>query len=88
MNERIQELIEKATTVEKGPPNYDLTCNIMFEHFDKEKFAELIVKACIGILRDREEGLFSRAASNLIASIRSDECHIMADEIEKHFGIK
>lgn len=42
MNERIKELIEQATTIlEPNDPNY------RFEFFDKEKFAQLIVKECL-----------------------------------------
>jgi hypothetical protein len=41
MNERIQKLIEQATTTEYGVDNgFDRVT------FDKEKFAELIVKMC------------------------------------------
>ena len=46
MNERIALLINRATTVEKGPPNWDLTANTVITTFDKEKFAELIIKEC------------------------------------------
>ena len=41
MNERIKELIEQATTIEYGADNgFDRVT------FDKQKFAELIVKEC------------------------------------------
>jgi hypothetical protein len=41
MNERIQKLIEQATTIEYGVDNgFDRVT------FDKEKFAELIVREC------------------------------------------
>ncbi len=41
MNERIKELIEQATTIEYGADNgFDRVT------FDKEKFAELIVREC------------------------------------------
>jgi hypothetical protein len=46
MNERIKKLIEQATTTEKGAPNWDYTANIVITTFDKEKFAELIVREC------------------------------------------
>ena len=43
MNERIKELINEATSFKEGDTEgkYDI------EVFDKEKFAELIVKECI-----------------------------------------
>jgi hypothetical protein len=42
MNERIQKLIEQATSTQGPTPYNPLT----FEVFDKEKFAELIVREC------------------------------------------
>ena len=44
MNERIKELVEQATTT------FDFGAPINF--FDKEKFAELIVKECANFLKD------------------------------------
>jgi len=42
MNERIKELAEQATTIEYGVDNgFDRVT------FDKEKFAELIVRECV-----------------------------------------
>jgi hypothetical protein len=43
MNERIQKLIEQATSTQ-GPTTYN---PLTFEVFDKEKFAELIVLECL-----------------------------------------
>ena len=42
MNQRIQKLIEQATSTQGPTPYNPLT----FEVFDKEKFAELIVREC------------------------------------------
>jgi hypothetical protein len=42
MNERIKQLAEQATSIQGPTPYNPLT----FEVFDKEKFAELIVKEC------------------------------------------
>jgi hypothetical protein len=48
MNERIQKLIEQATTIEYGVDNgFDRVT------FDKEKFAELIVRECISTLEEK-----------------------------------
>ena len=47
MNERIQKLIEQATSTQGPTPYNPLT----FEVFDKEKFAELIVRECVEQLR-------------------------------------
>ena len=40
MNERIKELIKQATTIEEHK------WGVSYDNFDKEKFAELIVKEC------------------------------------------
>jgi hypothetical protein len=45
MNERIRELAEQATSIQGPTPYNPLT----FEVFDKEKFAELIVRECAHI---------------------------------------
>ena len=45
MNERIKELIEQATSTQGPTPYNPLT----FEVFDKEKFAQLIVRECAEI---------------------------------------
>ena len=41
MNEQIKELIKQATTIEEHK------WGVSYDNFDKEKFAELIVKECI-----------------------------------------
>ena len=40
MNERIEELIKQATTIEEHK------WGVSYDNFDKEKFAELIVRMC------------------------------------------
>ena len=53
MNERIRELINEATSFKEGDTEgkYDI------EVFDKEKFAELIVRECISIVDEQKECL-------------------------------
>jgi hypothetical protein len=68
MNERISELAEQATK------KYDRLGNeIPFAQPDLEKFAKLIVRECIGIVKQRW--------------INPDE-DVIAEEIKKHFGVK
>ena len=45
MNERIQELVEQATSIVEmvGPQGYTSS----YANFDKEKFAQLIVQECM-----------------------------------------
>ncbi len=49
MNERIKELVEQATTT------FDFGAPINF--FDKEKFAELIVRECATLAFDGPNGI-------------------------------
>ena len=48
MNERIQQLAEQASTTTTS--YYDGRGNVTETYFDKEKFAQLIVKECVSIL--------------------------------------
>lgn len=67
MNQRIIELIEKATSYLPGQPPYE---GLKFDVFDKEKFAELIVKECAELMYGRDE---------------NGNCKD-GDVIKKHFG--
>ena len=49
MNERIRELAEQATSIVESPPNREGWTS-SYAYFDKEKFAELIVRECAGLL--------------------------------------
>ena len=74
MNERIQKLIEQATSTQGPTPYNPLT----FEVFDKEKFAELIVRECISALEEK-----------IHRSIDHEGDEIWADLILKeHFGVE
>jgi len=50
MNERIRQLAEQATSIQGPTPYNPLT----FEVFDKEKFAELIVRECANVAADHD----------------------------------
>ena len=73
MNERIKELAEQATTIEYGVDNgFDRVT------FDKEKFAELIVKECISTLEEK-----------IYQSIDNEGDEVWVDLILKeHFGVE
>ena len=49
MNERIKELIKQATTIEEHK------WGVSYDNFDKEKFAELIVRECAGVCDDERD---------------------------------
>ena len=66
MNERIKELVEQATTT------FDFGAPINF--FDKEKFAELIVRECEVALSPMLRDMISRGQAY--------------DLIKKHFGVE
>ena len=72
MNERIKELIKQATTIEEHK------WGVSYDNFDKEKFAELIVRECLDIAQDR--AAFDWAPPN-------DVNHII-NEIKEHFGVE
>jgi hypothetical protein len=78
MNERIKELIEKATVRgEEYLPGNDGHPTPTF-YFDKEKFAELIVGECISTLEEK-----------IYRSIDGDGDEIWVDLILKeHFGVE
>ena len=99
MNERIKELAEQATsTLSMNHEGYRGKGYIeQVEYFDKEKFAELIVKECCELLKDSGESWeqFSRnppqgqahnASGALFAAYRLKEDAV--DMLEEHFGIE
>ena len=70
MNERIKELINEATSFKEGDTEgkYDI------EVFDKEKFAELIVRECGVALSPMLRDMISRGQA--------------FDLIKQHFGVE
>ena len=69
MNERIKELIQQATRIVDGGPDM---FSMPREIFDKEKFAELIVRECAELSADN-------AGYNGLN---------IFDKILKHFGVE
>jgi len=53
MNKRIKELIAQATSIQGPTPYNPLT----FEVFDKEKFAELLIQECCGVINAAKPGV-------------------------------
>ena len=72
MNQRIRELAEQATSHMPGRPPYE---GLTFDGFDKEKFAELIVRECAGacLHNDWEDPRWGR---------------FYANKIREHFGVE
>ena len=61
MNERIRQLSEQATSIQGPTPYNPLT----FEVFDKEKFAELIVRECAEVANEHDCNLSGNAGEIL-----------------------
>jgi hypothetical protein len=79
MNQRIRELAEQATSHMPGHPPYD---GLTFDVFDKEKFAELIVRECVELVSANRD-LAIEDGWNV------DEAMSTAiNDIEEHFGVE
>ena len=81
MNERIRELINEATSFKEGliEGKYDI------EVFDKEKFAELIVRECAEQIIAKGTDWVDFAPSQ--TGVRP-EYWDMAQQIKQHFGVE
>ena len=79
MNERIQKLIEQATSTQGPTPYNPLT----FEVFDKEKFAQLIVQECLDIAKNWDDQLVN---AKLVKE--SNAVGIVAYRIARQFGVE
>ena len=72
MNERIKVLIEQATTY-IDPSANDGVC----WDFDKEKFAQLIVRECAKVIFETP-----------VEYTETDAMHRIRDRVKQHFGVK
>ena len=78
MNERIQKLAEQATTVIEAT-EYSGEGWI----FDKEKFAELIVKECVSVVENLSPG-YDDYRNQIEDAFRAD----CVNQMKQHFGVK
>ena len=76
MNNRIQELAEQATTYHNGGLGTEI------ESFDKEKFAELIVRECLEACSRANE------IRHFIPPTQEQVVLSCMREIETHFGVE
>ena len=76
MNERIRELAEQATSIVEmvGPQGYTSS----YANFDREKFAELIVKECVEIADTERPNLVGCGYITKTNGMR----------IKEHFGVE
>ena len=87
MNERIKELADEATikTSHKYHTWGDRIATETEEVFDKEKFAELIVRECALVAVNKDSGYMHPAdVSGYMAAGRSTA----AQMIKQHFGVE
>jgi hypothetical protein len=88
MNERIGEFIKKATTVEYGVDNgFDRVT------FNKEKFAELIVRECVSLMDAEKEyyskpGMYESREYYERMRAKEDAFEDAASIIKSHFGVE
>lgn len=72
MNERIKELVEQATTEEHDG----------FRYFDKQKFAELIIKECADFIAPLGDWCGGHGEPRMPST---SEC---AKKLKAHFGVE
>jgi hypothetical protein len=77
MNERIKELIKQATTIEEHK------WGVSYDNFDKEKFAELIVRECSRVIVNG--GYWSGGTLGPKRQCTPPE---IATMIKEHFGVE
>jgi len=83
MNERIKDLAKQATTY-IDPTANDGVC----WDFDKEKFAQLIVRECINKIETHEIPVGGSAAGEIACEMTYSALKQIRDEIKQHFGFK
>jgi hypothetical protein len=86
MNERIKELIAECTRVENGV--MQVRRNETVYHFDKVKFAELIVRECIDKIETHQIPVGNSAAGEMACEWTYTALKEIRDEIKEHFGVE
>ena len=83
MNERIKELEKQSTTVVEGWSDENGTTR--YYEFNREKFAELLIRQCAHVAVFKDSGTVATAAvAGHMAAGRS----IAAKLIKEHFGVE
>jgi hypothetical protein len=76
MNELIRQLADQCRFERQG-----INCEVLDQGFDEEKFAQLIVRECIGICKYQEYKYWRSSEEDHWTPIDS------ANAIEEHFGL-
>ena len=84
MNERIKQLVEQSTTYYYGGLGTEI------ELFDKEKFAELIVRECAELFVDQKYMILNPHEPFANERVRALKEHDKdtVKKIKKHFGVE
>jgi hypothetical protein len=84
MNERIRQLADQAHEYASGVYDRRIATegpeNVFFYQISNEKFAELIVRECVGVVDDAERGGSNDVWDNAVKFIRRD--------LQEHFGVE
>ena len=83
MNERIQELAEQATIRGEAYLPGDNGHPTPTEYFDKEKFAELLIRECANVCRD-DGRWFQEQDDKVEAGVAYALCY----KIKQNFGVE
>ena len=86
MSERIKQLAEQATSIVEmvGPQGYTSS----YAKFDREKFAELIVRECINKIETHEIPVGNSAAGEIACEMTYSALKQIRDDIKETFGVK
>ena len=79
MNERIQQLAEQATSIVEMVSSYGYISS--YANFDREKFAELIVRECMAC-----STWVGKMNTTAIEPVHT--AHAINQRIRKHFGVE
>ena len=85
MNERIRQLAEQATT--EHTSYYDGRGNVTETIFDKDKFAELIVKECLAHGKLTQSQAVVNGSEEYNAG-REMGIEVFMNQIKKNFGVE
>ena len=95
MNERIRKLAVKAQiyfTYDRGPGTDNELQAAEITQSDFEKFAELLIRECVGVVNDNMDDILDQPVFNPTDEIwnraRVEELVRVALHIKKHFGVK
>jgi hypothetical protein len=85
MNKRIKELVEQATT--EHTSYYDGRGNVTETIFDKDKFAQLIVKECLAHGKLTQSQAVVNGSEEYNAG-REMGIEVFMNQIKLHFGVE